>query len=539
MVIKKLLKKIRENDIDISVNGNNLQLRSDKSDLPQTLYEEIKRYKEEIILYLKDNISDEVNYNPIPKVPVQSNYSLSSHQRRLWISCQFEEANMAYNMPGDFFIEGPLNKKALDATFAELLRRHESLRTTFTLVEGIPVQKINDPDVFNFAISHIDIRNKADKEILCEQLLSENILYSFDLENGPLIKVKLIQLAEESYRFLLSIHHLIFDGRSLDILIKEMLICYNAFRKNETPALLPLKIQYKDYAAWHNSILSSGRWNVVLQYWKNRLGNPIPELKLPINFPRPPEQCFEGDDICFAFPDDLTNELIAMSAEFQTTLFSFLFTAYNVLISKITGQDSIVLGTPVAGRNHSDLEGLIGFFVNTIAVRTDIHIEQPFALLLKETHEHLLRDYEYQDMPFDLLIQHLNVKRDSSITPVFQSQFVFDDYSSAPFLPEENNTREIRIINTTSQFKKTKFELSTNIYRNGNTLECRIQFRTDLFKLETIQDMSRQFITLLKNIVRSPDTKIDSLEILSEHEKQEIVNKRKEKLNSKYSLLKK
>lgn len=481
--------------------------------------------------------SVKTSFITIPQVASTNGYLVSYSQRGLWLLSQFEKGSLAYNMPGVYLIEGDLEPQSVKYAFDELIKRHESLRTLFKEnEEGTIMQFVQEPEDVEFSIQYTDLREskKTEKEVglLLESFASQ----PFDLTLAPLLRVSIYRLKEQEWVFAYVMHHIISDGWSMRILMQEFLHLYNSHVRKETHSLPALRIQYKDYAAWANINLSGDHLNGLLNYWKNRLGEAVPVLNLPLDYPRPEVQSFTGETFAFEFSPKLSKALIKLADTYNASLFSLLLAGYNAFLYKLTNQDKIILGTTVAGRNHPDLENLIGIFINTIAFKTTIQPEQTFVSLVEQTHQHLLEDIQHQDLPFELLLQNMDIKRTPSITPLFQSRFVFDEFESKD---KKSRKGELKFKETAFEWKSAKFDLSTYIFKEKNRLSGIIEYRADLFKKQTIQQFIKQFITTLENSIMNPHAHLNELEMLTKEDKDELKNKKEEKTRKRLSLLKK
>jgi tyrocidine synthetase-3 len=484
--------------------------------------------------------AQKIIYTEIPLSPVQPNYPLSYSQKRLWLLSQFEKGSEAYNISGVQMIMGKPNFEAIDHSFSTLIERHETLRTVFNEVgQGEIKQFIIPAENFEFKIAHQDLRNYKDPERELKILIEKNFAEPFDLTKGPLLRATFYQLGEEKWALCFEMHHIISDGWSMEILNRELFQLYETYVNGVMDVQPPLKIQYKDYAAWQNALLSGTKLNELIRYWKNRLGDNIPQLNLPLDHKRPDAQSFEGRSLLVDLPADLSHELIKLASSNNTTLFTVLLAAYTVFLYKITNQKTLIVGTTVAGRNHSDLENLIGVFVNTLALKTELATGQSFIDLLNQTHAQLMEDYKNQELPFELLLPVLETRRDQSVNPVFQTRLVLQESENEKNVLGQHTKNAIRLEEAEFDWKMARFELSTLVIKNKENLKLLMEYRSDLFEHHTIELFASRLMTLLSSIVRSPEKQLADLEFLSEHEKQEMENKKKEKMKNRLSLLKK
>jgi amino acid adenylation domain-containing protein len=478
-------------------------------------------------------------FTEIPLITLQSNYPLSYSQKRLWLISQLEKGSEAYNISGVQLLFGKPNFEAIDHAFSMLIERHETLRTIFSVDgQGDIKQFIIPAKNFNFKTAHQDLRGCINPEGELKMLIEKGFSNPFDLVKGPLLRVTFYRLEEEKWALCFEMHHIISDGWSMEILNREVFQLYETYVNGGLDAQLPLKIQYKDYAAWQNALLSGTRFNELIRYWKNRLGEDLPQLNLPLDHKRPDVQSFEGRSHIFDLSIDLSNELIKLASINNTTLFTVLLAAYNVFLYKITNQKTLIVGTTVAGRNHSDLENLIGVFVNTLALKTALAVDQSFTDLLNQTHVQLMEDYKNQELPFETLLQALETKRDPSINPVFQTRLVLQEVENGGTVLGQHTENAIRLEEAEFDWKMARFELSTLVIKNKGSLKLVMEYRSDLFEHHTIELFASRLVTLLSNIVRTPEKQLADIEFLSEQEKQKMENKKMEKMKNRLSLLK-
>ncbi|MCU5332366.1 condensation domain-containing protein, partial [Bacillus wiedmannii] len=339
-------------------------------------------------------------YTAIQQVETKEYYPTSSAQKRLYMLEQIQENVTSYNMPGAMMIEGILDRNKFEQAFRQLIQRHETLRTSFDMVDDEIVQKVHG-DV-EFEISFIETHEDMNDEIM------SRFVRLFDLSKAPLLRIGLVKFAENKHMLLFDMHHIISDGVSMGLLVEEFVHLYQGNQ------LSPLRIQYKDFSVWQNELFQSQVIKEKEQYWLNTFQDEIPVLNMPTDFPRPSIQSFEGCSTSFDLDKELTENLNALAKETGTTLYMVLLAAYNVLLSKYTGQEDIVVGSPVAGRPHADLQSIIGMFVNTLAMRNYPKSNQTFEEFLDGVKENALIAYENQDYQFEQLVERLEIPRDMS-----------------------------------------------------------------------------------------------------------------------------
>jgi amino acid adenylation domain-containing protein len=443
---------------------------------------------------------------------------LSFAQERLWFLQQLEPGGSVYNMPFGIDLGGPLDVAALAGALSDLVRRHESLRTVFAEVSAAPVQVIRPADDVELEVVSLEAMDPDDLEAEVQRLTEEEAAIPFDLHAGPLFRSRLLRLGAERHTLLMTMHHIVSDGWSMGVLFRELSALYEARVMHAEPALAPLPVQYADVAVWQRKHLSGERLDQQIRYWRQRLAGAPTVLELPTDRPRPPVQTFRGDNHVFVIPADVAGALTALTRREGGTLFMTLLAAFQVLLSRYARQDDVVVGTPIAGRNRAETEGLIGFFVNTLALRADLSGDPTFRELLAQVRESTLGAYAHQDLPFERLVEDLHVERSLAFSPIFQVLFtVLNAATGLPGLAGiEATPREVHR-------GTSKFDLSLSVEESAEGLTASIEYASDLFDAGTIAGMARHFEVLLRGIVASPDSPVSSFEMLPEDEEHQVV----------------
>ena len=451
------------------------------------------------------------DYIAIKPVAEQPFYDLSHAQKRLWVTCQSEDASVAHNLAGAFVLEDKLKPEVLEQALRTLVERHESLRTSFVVVNGQPKQRIQEDSLF--ALERIDFSGDENGEERARELADEESRMPFDLEVAPLLRAKLVKIDAGKYVFLLTIHHIVSDGWSMNVLVKEMLELYRSYAQGGENSLAALKIQYKDFAGWQNEQLTGTRLTEHRQYWSDKLAGELPSLRLPFDYPRPPAQTFNGDNFDFEIDEEVTAGLRSIGRESGASLFMVLLASVYALLHRYTGQDDIVLGSPVAGRDHADLEDQIGFYVNMLALRVGVGGEDAFTDLLGHVRRSTLEAYEHQVYPFDLLVRDLNVRGDGSRAPLADVGITLQNQFSDQ--PDDLNLEfQIRPFEQKNTTAKTDMWFYFSEF-NGR-ISGTINYNTDLFRRETINLMHESLSRLLQQVVGAPETKIMDLDFSNE-----------------------
>jgi len=453
----------------------------------------------------------------IQPVPRESNViPLSFVQRRIWFMEQFAPGSPAYNMSGAARVIGPVNLDTLEQCFSEVIRRHETLRTTFTIVDGQPAGVI--APVQPVALRIIDLRgeSRAEREEKAHQLGTREVRRPFDLEHGPLFRLTVVQLADEEILVMMTMHHIISDGWSTKVFFQETGMLYWAFLAGEPSPLPELAFQYADFAQWQQQWLQGDILDSLLVYWKQRLSGDLPLLALPTDHPRPAMQTFRGARQPLALSPTLTHRLKELSRGQGSTLFMTLLAAFKTLLHRYTGQDDILVGIPIANRTHAGTEALLGAFVNTLVLRADLSGNPSFLKLLEQVQGISLDAYTYQDLPFEKLVEELHPERDLSHTPLFQVLFNFQsDPTEATQIP--GLTLEDIPAGT------AKFELTLNLVMNKGCVAGHIEYNTDLFDPATIRRLAGHYQTLLEGIAADPTQRLSDLPLLTETEQQQVL----------------
>ncbi len=444
-------------------------------------------------------------------------FPASFAQKRLWFLDQLEPGSPFYNLPYAVRLTGQLNIDLLEQSFQIIVRQHEALRTSLLTVDGEPVQVIN-PDA-NLQITSINLQNlpKHQREEQARKIAIEEVKRPFVLSECPLFRVKLLQINEQNYILLLTIHHVIFDGWSIGILLKELAVVYQNLSDNQPADLPDLQLQYADYSVWQQEYLQGEVLEKQLAYWKQQLDH-ISTLQLPTDNPRSALQTFQGKTYSWQIPQDLTNSLEILSQKAGVTLFMTLLTAFNTLLYRYTNQDDIVVGSAIANRNWAESEAIIGLFVNTLALRTQIKNNPSFSELLNQVKDTTLKAYDHQDLPFEKLVDELEIERDLSRNPLFQVWFALHNFP-IPIL----QIGDLTLTPIELERGTTQFDLSLDIYIGEKGLTAAIEYSTELFEQTTISRMVEHFHTLLYGIVANPQAKIYELPLLTDREKKQLL----------------
>ena len=474
--------------------------------------------RELLQLRLKKMGPDVSGNHPIPRKANRNSVPLSFAQQRLWFLDQLEPGSAVYNVPGALRIKGSLDAEVLERCFNEIVRRHEALRTMFSTVEEDPVQVIAASANVSLPVIDLSRFSETEREDEARRLALEEADKPFDLRQGPLFRTALIRLGENDHILLLTLHHIVSDGWSMGVLYRELSALYQAF-KNRDPSPLPdLPIQYADFAAWQREWLQGEVLETQLSYWKKQLDGIPAVLNFPTDRPGPARQSYRGARQSIELSAKLSQGLKALSRKEGVTLYMTLLAAFQILLHRYTGQDDIVVGSPIANRSRVEIEGLIGFFVNTLVLRTDHSGNPTFRELLRRVRETALEAYAHQDLPFEKLVEELRPDRDLSRSPLFQAMFVLQN---APV--GELNFKGLNVSPMKMAGETTKFDLTLSVHEGGPGLRAALQYSTDLFDETTVMRFMAHFKILLEGIVSRPEQRISQLPMLTETERQQLL----------------
>jgi amino acid adenylation domain-containing protein/thioester reductase-like protein len=454
-----------------------------------------------------------------PRTQWDAPIPLSYAQERLWFLDQMGLAGTAYNMQVALRLSGSLDEECLQRSLTELVRRHESLRTRFGIQDGVPHQLIEPPT--RIGMLRADLSQTASSEQK-EQRLREHLqreqLHPFNLGRAPLLRAVLAKLSELEHVLILTMHHIISDGWSSGILVRELSSMYAAFTRGEPNPLPELPVQYADYAIWQRQWLQGELLDRQLQYWRQQLFGAPPQLQLPTDRPRPPVESFRGAVLKFDLPAPTYRGLRELAQRYGCTLYMVCLAAYQVMLFHWTGQDDIVVGSPIAGRKNREVEGVIGFFVNTLVLRTDLSGEPTFRQLLERVKEVTLGAYAHQDLPFEKLVVELSPERNLSHQPVFQVSLALQNY------PEEHLEQAgLAWSWAGAEWVTTHFDLTLYLHEHSGRLSGVLEYATDLFDLETIKRMSGHLQTILQAIISNPDCPIRRIPLLGDAERDRLL----------------
>ena len=447
-----------------------------------------------------------------------NSYPLSYAQQRLWFLDQWESGSTAYLLPYAWRLKGNLNIHALKVSFEQLMERHEILRTRFSLKDDEPIQVISESASINIPI--IDLSNQAEPQQTAayQDYMQKEAAQPFDLQTSSQLRLRLLRLGPKDHVLLVTLHHIVTDGWSMQIFWRELSTLYSAAQTGKAASLSPLPLQYGDFATWQRQQPQEERIQSQIHYWREQLKDLSP-LSLPTDFPRPPQQTHRGASLTFSIKPSVVQGLVALSKHQGATLFMTLLAAFKLLLFRYSGQDDIAVGLAITDRPKTELEDLIGFFVNTLVLRTIIPSSYNFKELLLNVRETCLEAYAHQDMPFEKLVEVLQTIRDPSRHPLIQT--MFQVHHAEETLPLSLPGLAIESVDSTHRM--AKFDLFMGLTIRDETITGNATFNNDLFDTRTMEQFGRHYQRVLEEVVRDPTQRLSQIPILNEAERRHLL----------------
>lgn len=514
MTTIQFLSDLRRLNVKLWMEGNRLRYSAPQGTLTPALKAELSQRKAEILDFLCQATATPATCQSL--LPTRdTKLPLSFAQQRLWFLDQLHPGSPLYNISGAVEIQGLLNVAALEQSLNEIVRRHEIFRTTFKVVDGEPMQVVA-PN-FTLMLKQENLRHlpKEHQQAEVTRLATKEAQQPFDLFTGPLLRATLLELDAVHYVLILTIHHIIFDAWSMNVLIGELSVLYEVNSCGIPHTLPELPIQYADFAVWQRQLGVNG---TLLAYWKQKLGGNLPLLQLPSDRPRPLLPNFQGASQQLILPKSLTEALKNLSQQQGVTLFMTLLAAFKTLLYRYTGQEDLLVGTATAGRNQPEIEQLIGCFVNTLVLRTDLSGNPTFLTLLERVRDVALEAYKYQDLPFEKLVEELQPERDLSHSPLFQVGFAF---YNAP--RTELKLSDLTLSSFSVDSGTAKLDLTLSFKESEERLTGCLEYKCELFDAATITRMLTHLQILLEGIVANPQQRLDELPLLLAAELQQLL----------------
>jgi amino acid adenylation domain-containing protein len=514
----EFLAHLKSLNIQLSANGDKLRYKAPPGAVTPEIKQELQARKAEILPLLQAVQAAPSQRLPITPVDRSQRLPLSFAQQRLWFIDRLEGGTHAYNIPGCYQLAGTLNVEALEQSFQAMIQRHESLRTVFPDQNGDPYQCILPELAFSLALVDLQELPAPEQEVAAAQMIQQEGEQVFDLVQGPLVAAKLLRLAPQEHVLVLTVHHIIADAWSMGVFFRELAALYQAFVLGQPSPLGDLSVQYPDVAVWQRQRLQGQVLESQLTHWRQQLQGAPALLELPTDFPRPARQSYRGAHYPFKLPQSVLQGLQQLSQQEGASLFMTLLAAFKTLLYRYSHQNDIVVGSPIDNRTHVELENVIGFFVNTLAFRTDLSGHPSFRQVLRQVRRTALDAYVHQDIPFDKLVEELNPERSLSYSPLFQVMFVLQHQAASTL-----NLPDLAMAPRKLEPNMAKFDLTLFLQETSTGLKGNFEYSTDLFERSTISRLVGHFQILLQNLVTHPDQSIDDVPILSDTERQQLL----------------
>lgn len=524
----ELLSRLQKQEIHLWLDGEKLRYSAPPGRMTPDIRDEIGSQKQAIIAFLQQVVHEsKVAAPPLTPIPRDQELPVSFAQERMWLRAQLEPS-AGYILPALLRLQGQLDTAILQECLTEINERHESLRTTITRQEDRLIQIIHEPRPVLLPLTDLRHLSAAEREMKVRAIAAEEVRRPIDLAQGPLFWARLLQINDNEHILLTLMHHIIYDGWSLSVFTKELSVLYKVFLNGMPSPLIPLTIQYADFAYWQRQWLQGEVLESQLSYWKEQLGDTTGVLEFPTDRPRAPVQTYNGSMQFLTIPQKLAAKIKTLSHREDVTLFMISLAALQTLLYRYSRQDDIIIGIPIANRNRTEIEDLIGFFANTLALRVRFRPHFTFRELLQQVRQVALAGYAHQDIPFERIVEAINPPRDLSRQPIFQ---VFFNQHDNPL--ESISLPGLEV--TALQFEDAKdrsmeqssgvalMDLAVQIWENGEELDVWLTYNTDLFSATTAARLLANFYTLLNSIVTEPDTPVSMLDLLTEQDRVQLL----------------
>ncbi|MGD1698460.1 amino acid adenylation domain-containing protein [Dapis sp. BLCC M229] len=521
--LEEFLSELAQKDIKLWVEEGDLRCNAPKGALTSNIYNELKERKPEIITFLQTiNLHIESQKHPLKRIQRDSEpLPLSFAQQRLWFIEKTGLSGNAYNMPLTLHLVGKLDEIALNKSLNQIITRHESLRTTFSEINDRPVQVIRPPFKLDVPLQDLSDLTQSQQKTRLKQLFQQENEQLFNLEVAPPVRAQLVKLGAEEHILQVKIHHIASDGWSLTIFSNELSVYYTAILEKQSSPLPELPIQYVDFAVWQRNWLESQIIETQLAYWKQKLQE-VSQLKLPTDYPRPAVETFKGAGVAINIPAALTSKIKQVTQKQGLTLFMILLAGFKILLSRYSGQERIAVGSPIANRNHREIQGLIGFFVNSLVMYTDLGGDPSFTEILNRVQKTALEAYANQDLPFEKLVEDLQPERSLSHNPLFQVAFAVQQSEAInPSFSLAN--LEVSRYEGIEPEMNVRLDLEVHLWEEGEEIKGLCAYNRDLFEEQTIRRMLSHYENLLSAALETPDIPISQLPLMTEAELNQIL----------------
>lgn len=510
-----------ENKIIFKLVGDELDIRADRRLLTKGLVSNLKKFKPDIILWLKakeQQVEQSITVNALTKRDINSEMVLSSNQLRLWLIDQIEPDSAQYNIGITLALNGMLDQTSLTKTFNTILARHEVLRTVYINTNGCPSPLIQPIANYNYTLIDLSSLSAQEQLIQLNSLAELEAQKPFNLIEDLMLRATLIKLTEQTYQLLITLHHIAADVWSIAQLTKELSVLYTAYVENKPNPLPELAIQYADYADWQKKYFTKAKREEHLSYWLKQLQT-LPDVhNLPLDNPRPAVQSYRGEAYLQCFDSSLTERLSSFTQQHNVSLFMVLHAGFSCLLSRYSSEQDIVLGTPIANREHPGLSELVGFFANTLVLRAQVTNGITFTELLQQCKSYLLGAYQHQEFPFEQLVDELQPQRNLSYSPLFQVMLILQNgEQKALHLPN------LQLHDIAPEKHSAKFDLTLEVVETESGLSLNWQYASDLFNHSTITAMAENFKRLLSGLIISPTQNVFAIDMLSKQQTQHLL----------------
>nr|WP_050988103.1 non-ribosomal peptide synthetase [Thiothrix nivea] len=515
--VAEFLAELHRLDIQVQVEGERLKLNAPKGAVTPELRERLKQHKADIIRFYQQQAG---NRNGIPRLSREQPLPCSFAQQRLWLLDRLEPGSHAYNIPVFLRASGKLDVPVFRRAVNEIIRRHESLRTVFREPpdgSDAAVQIILPELTIDIPLIDLSTLSEQEAETRVREQAARDATTPFELEQPPLLRLNILQISGQDHVLLFTLHHSIFDGLSLAVFLRELGALYQAFARQQASPLPELEVQYADFSGWQRQRLSGDDWQEQLDFWRKELADAPPVIGLPTDHPRPVLQSHAGARQSLEIGRETTRQFRQITRQNGATLFMTFHAVLTILLARHTGKDDIVIGTPIANRNHRQLESLIGFFANTLVLRTAVKPDDNFNELLERIKHHALQAYRHQEVPFEKLVDELAIERSTSHSPLFQVMLSFQNAHTDGFtLPG------VDILPLDFDGAVARFDLSFIIREHPEKFTVILEYSTALFAAATIERMMGHFQVLLDAILEQPDLPISQLSMLTQQDVQQL-----------------
>ena len=520
--MKTFLLKLIKDNIHVQLVDGDLSVKIPKEGVDTSIINEIKDRKEELIAYLMHlNDEDYSHAIKIPKLPKKEHYPLSNAQQRLWILDHMESGSATYHIFTNIELKGIYKFELFQKAITAVVERHEILRTVFNESKSGEVRQfVLEPSEVKPVLQYLDVRSSQDPQSKCKEFIVEDSYKPYNLKGGPLLRVFLIHLAEDNYVFYLNMHHIISDGWSLEIFARDVLSYYTKFESAVEPLLPELKIQYKDYSDWQLKQLEEPKYNIHEKYWIERLSGQIPRVDLPSDKVRPKVKTNNGRLLSTYLPSELSRLMRKFVEQQEGSLFMLIVALVTVLLSRYTGLKDVAVASPVAGRNHPDLEDQIGFYINVLVLRNQLLPNQNFIEFFNNVKENILKDFEHQEYPFDKLVDSLSLEYNPGRTLLYDISITFNENNSNVTAPTIN-PGDINNIKDKG-LAACKNDIEFHFMPISDTMSMEIIFNSDVYDIKMITGLMNHFVELAGRILKVPKHQVDTVKFITEAEQSEI-----------------